>query len=165
MQFNLLGTPGFRETIPDGRQEITSEDVDKIRTLKSLLCQPALLLTKESHSLRALYYQKMLSTKFRSQIRVGSLSRRGISCPLSHITDRSCWRIVHWNSTRNASSLGGPLGGQVGPMNQDDEAIEETPKSSKSEQTSKWTPVLVRMFESAATTFASILVLRYKPLS
>lgn len=29
MRFNLLGTPGFREAIPDGRQEITSEDVDK----------------------------------------------------------------------------------------------------------------------------------------
>lgn len=55
MRFDLLGTPGFREAIPDGRQEITSEDVDKIRTVKSLLCQPALSLAKESHSLRVLY--------------------------------------------------------------------------------------------------------------
>lgn len=44
MQFNLLGTPGFR-AIPDGRQETKSKDVDKIRTAKSLLCQPALSLT------------------------------------------------------------------------------------------------------------------------
>lgn len=162
MRFKLLGTLGFS---PDGRQEITSEDVDKNRTVKSLLYQPALSLTKQSHSLRAQNYQKMLSTKFRSQIRIRSLSRRRSPCPLSHITDRSCWRIVHWNSTRNASSFGGPLGGQFGPMSQDDEAIEETLKSSNGEQTSKWTPMLVRMFESAATTFASILVLRYKSLS
>lgn len=165
MRFNLLGTLGFRGAIPDGRQEITSEDVDKIRTVKSLLCQPASSLTKESHSLRTLNYQKMLSNKFRSQIRIRSLYRRRRSCPLSQITDRSCRRIVHWNPTRNASSFGGPLGGQFGPINQDEEAIEETPKTSKSEQTSKWTPMLFRMFESAATTFASILVLRYKPLS
>lgn len=72
----------------------------------------------------------------------------------------SYWKTVHWNSTRHASSFGGPLGGQFGSLNQEDEAIEETPKFSKSEQTSNWTPTLFRMFESAATTFASILVLR-----
>lgn len=79
---------------------------------------------------------------------------------MSNITDHSRWRTVHWNSTRHASNFGGPLGGQFGPLNQEDEAIEETPKPSKSEQNSKWTPTLFRMFESAATTFASILVLR-----
>lgn len=49
--------------------------------------------------------------------------------------------------------------GQLGTQNEVPDEGREPPKSSKGEKTSKWTPTLLKMFESAATTFTSIAVL------
>ena len=50
----------------------------------------------------------------------------------------------------------GPLPGQFGPQRED---IEESTKSEYNKPTSKWSPTLFKMFESAATTFASLFIL------
>lgn len=50
----------------------------------------------------------------------------------------------------------GPSPGQIGPQGED---TEESTKIGYNKSTSKWGPTLFKMFESAATTFASLFVL------
>lgn len=59
-------------------------------------------------------------------------------------------------SRRYAGGIGGPTPGQI--MLQGEDAEEPTQTERKKTQPS-WSPTFFRMFESAATTFASILVL------
>lgn len=61
---------------------------------------------------------------------------------------------------RHASSFGGPsMPIQVGPSNEPNDENDRIPNSSKENQTGKLKPTLFKMFESAATTFMSIMVL------
>lgn len=57
---------------------------------------------------------------------------------------------------RHVNGYGGAGPGQLGP--QGDEA-EETTNAARKMPGFKWTPTLMKMFESSATTLASILVL------
>lgn len=58
---------------------------------------------------------------------------------------------------RHINGYGGqPLPGQIGPSSAD---TEETIKPDKVEEPSKWSPTLFKMFESAATTIVSLMVL------
>ena len=50
----------------------------------------------------------------------------------------------------------GPSPSRFGPQ---EEETEETAKTGNNKSTSKWGPTLFKMFESAATTFASLFVL------
>ena len=50
----------------------------------------------------------------------------------------------------------GPSPGQFGSQEED---TEESPKTEYNKATSKWGPTFFKMFESAATTFASLFVL------
>ena len=50
----------------------------------------------------------------------------------------------------------GPSPGQFGPQG---ENIEDPTETENNKSTSKWGPTLFKMFESAATTFASLFVL------
>lgn len=63
----------------------------------------------------------------------------------------------------NASTYAGPpLPGQVGLVNEENEDAKEKqdpPKVSKNGQPSRWGPTLFKMFESAATTCVSLMVL------
>ena len=64
--------------------------------------------------------------------------------------------LVNTSVRREASSYGGPpTPGQVGPQAQQDE--DEEPKEK--DQSKKWNPTFVKIFESATTTFASLLIL------
>lgn len=58
---------------------------------------------------------------------------------------------------RYINGFSGPSPGQVGPSQSED--VEELDKSRVPPSESQWKPTLFKMFESAATTFASILVL------
>ena len=59
-------------------------------------------------------------------------------------------------SRHYASGIGGPLPGQPEPQGEDaEEQMQTEPKFTRS----SWSPTLFKMLESAATTFASILVL------
>jgi hypothetical protein len=67
----------------------------------------------------------------------------------------------HWPSSykpmRHINGYGGPpVPGQIGPSNAD---TEEISKPGKVEQPPKWSPTLFKMFESAATTIVSLMVL------
>ncbi len=60
------------------------------------------------------------------------------------------------HSRRYAGGIGGPAPGQIDLQGEDAEAnTQNEPKETRS----NWSPTLFKMFESAATTFASILVL------
>ena len=60
------------------------------------------------------------------------------------------------HSRRYAAGIGGPAPGQIELQGEDAEAnTQNEPKETRS----NWSPTLFKMFESAATTFASILVL------
>lgn len=50
----------------------------------------------------------------------------------------------------------GPFPGQLGPQEED---AEDSTKTENNKSTPKWGPTLFKMFESAATTFASLFVL------
>ena len=60
---------------------------------------------------------------------------------------------------RFASAYGGgpSMPGQVGPSIE--EADEESSEKRAKDQPPKWGPMFFKMFESAATTFASLMVL------
>lgn len=59
-------------------------------------------------------------------------------------------------SRRYVGGIGGPTPGQIEPQGEDaEERTQPDPKKTRS----SWSPTLFKMFESAATTFASILVL------
>ena len=59
-----------------------------------------------------------------------------------------------------ANGFGGPSApGQVGPQNGEPEESEEPKNVGKERRLSRWGPTLFKMFESAATTVASIVVL------
>lgn len=60
------------------------------------------------------------------------------------------------DSRRNAGSVGGPSPGQIELQGED---AEEYAQSAGKKTQSSWSPTLFKMFESAATTLASILVL------
>lgn len=67
-------------------------------------------------------------------------------------------------SRRYASNFSGPsLPGQIGPLgkeeNENKDESKEGPSAEKGEQVHKWGHTLFKMFESAATTFVSIMVL------
>ena len=66
-------------------------------------------------------------------------------------------------SRRYTSNFSGPsLPGQIGPLNSEENGNSEGRKESPSkdgEKVYKWSQTLFKMFESAATTFASIVVL------
>lgn len=57
---------------------------------------------------------------------------------------------------RYVNGFSGPGPGQVGPQG---EVVESSYADERPVPTSKWSPTFFKMFESAATTFASILVL------
>jgi len=57
---------------------------------------------------------------------------------------------------RYVNGFSGPSPGQIGPQGEEADASNADEKSLP---TSKWSPTFFKMFESAATTFASILVL------
>ncbi len=63
---------------------------------------------------------------------------------------------VSLNSRRYVNGFSGPSPGQVGPQGDD---AEEPPYARKGTPRLKLVPTLIKMFESSATTFASILVL------
>ena len=59
-------------------------------------------------------------------------------------------------SRHYAAGIGGPTPGQIDLQSEDaEEQMQTEPKFTRS----NWSPTLFKMFESAATTFASILVL------
>ena len=60
---------------------------------------------------------------------------------------------------RYLNGVGGPPSPLPGQIQQDEEGKNEPIKSKPGQKPSRWTPTLFRMFESAATTLASILVL------
>ena len=60
------------------------------------------------------------------------------------------------HSRRNAGSVAGPSLGQI-ELQRDN--AEESAQSAGKKIRSSWSPTLFKMFESAATTLASILVL------
>lgn len=67
-------------------------------------------------------------------------------------------------SRRSASNFSGPsLPGQIGPLNNEEnennEESKEGPSQKAREPIYKWSQTLFKMFESAATTFVSIMVL------
>ena len=76
--------------------------------------------------------------------------RRNLVAPFSK-------SILHFEIDRRCiNGFGGPTPGQVGPQGHE----AEEPQGSKGTSSSpKWGPTMFKMFESAATTFASILVL------
>ena len=57
---------------------------------------------------------------------------------------------------RHINGSVGPSPSQLGPQEED---TEESTKTENNKSTSKWAPTLFKMFESAATTFASLFVL------
>ncbi len=57
---------------------------------------------------------------------------------------------------RHVNGSVGPSPGQFGPQGED---TEKTTKIEDNKPTSKWGPTIFKMFESAATTFASLFVL------
>ena len=57
---------------------------------------------------------------------------------------------------RYASGVGGPTPGQIDLQGED---VEDYAQTERRKIWSIWSPTLFKMFESAATTFASILVL------
>lgn len=57
---------------------------------------------------------------------------------------------------RCVNGFSGPSPGQVGPEADD---AEENPRAEKDTPRLRWAPTVIKMFESSATTFASILVL------
>ena len=66
-------------------------------------------------------------------------------------------RISFYRPSRNyAGGLGGPTPGQLELQGED---AEEPMESKRKFTQTSWIPTLFKMFESAATTFASILVL------
>lgn len=65
---------------------------------------------------------------------------------------------------RYVNGFSGPTPGQVAGI-QGDDAAEESANVAKDTPGFRWAPTLVKMFESSATTFASILVLGYGPLN
>lgn len=60
------------------------------------------------------------------------------------------------HSRRSSGSVGGPSPGQIELHGED---AEESTQTARKNTRSSWSPTLFKMFESAATTFASILVL------
>ena len=61
--------------------------------------------------------------------------------------------------TRYSSGYGGPpMPNQIGPQNTE---IEEDTTQEKTDRASDWSPTLFKMFESAATTIVSLVVLGY----
>ena len=60
------------------------------------------------------------------------------------------------SSRHYAGGFGGPTPGQIDLQAED---AEESTQSERKTPRSNWSPTLFKMFESAATTFASILVL------
>lgn len=61
---------------------------------------------------------------------------------------------------RDVGSFGGPSAPiRVGPSNEPNDENDEMPKFPKGDQTTRLKSTLFKMFESAATTFMSIVVL------
>ena len=79
-------------------------------------------------------------------------------CPLGMDGASLSTRIpISQRSRRYASSsIGGPTHGQIDRQETD---AEDNTQAERKKISSSWSPSLLRMFESAATTFASILVL------
>ena len=67
-------------------------------------------------------------------------------------TSTRVFRLVE----RYVNGFSGPSPGQIGPQGEEADAADA---DEKSPPTSRWSPTFFKMFESAATTFASILVL------
>ena len=78
----------------------------------------------------------------------------------------SLFRVIQGSSTKRvsfclrsrdyATGVGGPASRQIELQQEDGE---ENSQSEKNDTRSRWSPTLFKMFESAATTIASILVL------
>ena len=64
--------------------------------------------------------------------------------------------LIIQRSRRYAGGIGGPTPGQIDVQETD---AEDHTQTELKKTPSSWSPSLLRMFESAATTFASILVL------
>lgn len=64
--------------------------------------------------------------------------------------------LAFQNDRRYLNGFGGPSPGQIGPQADD---VEEPPKAEKDRPRSQWSATLFKMFESAAATFASLLIL------
>lgn len=83
---------------------------------------------------------------------------------IGNSTSKAFWRYSL--SRRYASNFSGPsLPGQIGPLNNEEnentKESQESPSPQKVRQAYKWNQTLFKMFESAATTFVSIMVLGY----
>lgn len=103
----------------------------------------------------------MLSLKSRSQLFIRPFSRIewGHSWPNNTASTKPSRRIDCYRR-RNASSVGGPsLPGQMGPLNEENQNAGKRDDSPEISRAFKWRPTLFKMFESAATTFMSIMVL------
>ncbi len=75
---------------------------------------------------------------------------------LGIIRERSPTRITFCLPSRHyASDIGGPTPGQIDLRGDGEERTQTGQKNTRS----NWSPTLFKMFESSATTFASILVL------
>ena len=77
--------------------------------------------------------------------------------PLGPVGARSPMEIsLNLPSRRYVGSIGGPTPGQIELQGED---AEEYTQIGPRKTRSSWSPTLFKMFESAATTFASIIVL------
>lgn len=65
-------------------------------------------------------------------------------------------RQIFRKNERYLNGFSGPSPSQIGPQ---DEVTSSSAADERLPLTSKWSPTFFKMFESAATTFASILVL------
>ena len=63
---------------------------------------------------------------------------------------------ISQHSRRYAGGIGGPTPGQIDIQETD---AEDNTQTERKKTSNSWSPSLFKMFESAATTFASILVL------
>lgn len=84
--------------------------------------------------------------------------RNAMFCSLHGlIMGRSPMKLSFCRPSRHyAGGIGGPMPGQFEPQGED---AEEQLRNERKSSRSSWSPTLFKMLESAATTFASILVL------
>ncbi|MCJ1466133.1 hypothetical protein MMC07_004752 [Pseudocyphellaria aurata] len=106
----------------------------------------------------------MSSLKLQSQTILHSVanSRRQHFLRIGNSTSNLFWRYSL--SRRYASNFSGPsLPGQIGPLNnegnENSKEAKESPSPRKGGKAYNWNQTLFKMFESAATTFVSIMVL------
>ena len=65
--------------------------------------------------------------------------------------------LSNYKSIRHIGGYGGPpIPGQIGPQNED---VADTTQTEEARQPSNWSGTLFKMFESAATTIVSLMVL------